>query len=284
MGRVYKKQLIRIPVNHSCAVHATTEMAAKKPHLTFPQLRSIYKKFVKFVVFIVVFVMLPVSFVYIATAGRTFTLPPGLVEVLRFNRPENMNTNLNHLKCTMSKQERGDMINLLKGIDSVLRRHKVTHCLCYGSLWGLLRKGDAIPWDHTADFCLLERDLKHIDNDLFFKDFLDLDMILHYDPHFGQYTIDFGRAKARLVLFKDWSNKLGWLMYRRMGTWIKFWNWQHETFPRFLMEPPLKKGKFMGLDLPVPREGFEIQKYLYPNSWWVEIVPFECQNDQKMFF
>lgn len=32
--------------------------------------------------------------------------------------------------------------------------------------------------------------------------------------------------------------------------------------------------------MPVPREGIELQKYHYPNDWWLEIKPTDCAEPQ----
>ena len=49
-----------------------------------------------------------------------------------------------------------------------------------------------------------------------------------------------------------------------------------ESFPQRLIEQPLPYKALDGQIFPVPREGFEIQMYMYPNDWHLITLPVGC--------
>ncbi|KAF4524835.1 hypothetical protein B566_EDAN014318 [Ephemera danica] len=49
-----------------------------------------------------------------------------------------------------------------------------------------------------------------------------------------------------------------------------------ECFPPNLVTPPLPTKLFGGINVPVPHEGIEIQKYHYADNWWKEVIPSNC--------
>ena len=52
----------------------------------------------------------------------------------------------------------------------------------------------------------------------------------------------------------------------------------YQTFPYQLIENTLSRVKFHSLNLPVPHENYELQKYLYPENWWKEVKPKGCTD------
>ena len=47
------------------------------------------------------------------------------------------------------------------------------------------------------------------------------------------------------------------------------------SFPASLAAKPLPTLEFAGLNISAPHGGVELQKYLYPTSWWREVKPDE---------
>lgn len=52
-----------------------------------------------------------------------------------------------------------------------------------------------------------------------------------------------------------------------------------QCFPPQLVIAPLPAKRFGEHFVPVPREGIELQKYHYPNDWWLEIKPTDCVDE-----
>ena len=90
---------------------------------------------------------------------------------------------------------------------------------------------------------------------------------------------DEGVPAVRLIVFEkqDWSS----MMVRRKGFKRKLLPADCEIallecFPSQLADPPLSSIKYGDIMLPSPREGLEIQKYHYPDDWWLQRKVHTC--------
>ena len=46
--------------------------------------------------------------------------------------------------------------------------------------------------------------------------------------------------------------------------------------PARLVQKPLPVAMFHGFTMPVPHQGAEVQKYVFPDDWWQEVRPPGC--------
>lgn len=175
-------------------------------------------------------------------------------------------------KCSQPSHVIDEMITLATKVHKILDAHKIAHILCYGSLWGALRREDVLPWDTDVDFCIWSEDLESVEEAYMYKLFKFEGVALSYDFSKGAYVATYGNARCDLVVF-GMSEDYAWL--KRLGIRNTF-GAQTDQFPSRLIAPPLSTMKLHGKDFPVPRGGIEIQKYLYPDNWQKEVKPPNC--------
>ena len=61
---------------------------------------------------------------------------------------------------SLLRQHQLRMLDMLKYIDSVCRKHNIKYWLCSGTLIGAVRHGGFIPWDDDVDIEMLKEDYK----------------------------------------------------------------------------------------------------------------------------
>ncbi|XP_043188521.1 uncharacterized protein LOC122363380 isoform X2 [Amphibalanus amphitrite] len=157
--------------------------------------------------------------------------------------------------------------------------------LCYGSLWGQVHERRNPPWEADAELCVLSEQDDSAADRLQDRLVMALDaagFLAEQDGRLGRYDVyrtDGTPGLVQIVFFApDAANK----MYRRDG-------WMHRShpavctgdtadpqlhcFPARLVAAPLERRPFGAHHLPVPWLGFEIQKYLFPNTWFRDYAP-----------
>lgn len=103
--------------------------------------------------------------------------------------------------------------------------------------------------------------------------FKSAEVTVEFDNDEGIYFLTKGLGRARLVTFdlvEDYTS------LSRAGAKFKRLKKRVTSFPSSLIAPPLPRKSFHSLTLPVPRGDIEIQKYFYPNDWWLEVKPPGC--------
>ncbi|CAH0386900.1 unnamed protein product [Bemisia tabaci] len=184
--------------------------------------------------------------------------------------------------CHHTEAFQDNLHSLASRVHNVLAALKLTHFLCYGSLWGQIRLSRSLPWESNVEFCVFNEELITKDEVYLQRVFKQHQLLLSYDSSEGLYSImdpKIGGALVELVVFEE-NPQIG--MMRRIG-------WKRrllppdceamsalDCFPTYLVSSPLPSREFGGYDLPVPREGIEIQKYHFPQNWWKEVLPKNC--------
>ena len=133
-----------------------------------------------------------------------------------------------------------------------------------------------LPWDYDMDVGIRYEDLEDINIEDLFKEFNKRGIRIEYRPYAGIYKLWKGTITGDIIIFRDYYNNG---IMRRIGieSWLLFGHYRYyQQFPKRLVEKPLPLMTFAGFNYSVPREGIEIQKYLYPRNWWKEIVPPDC--------
>lgn len=193
----------------------------------------------------------------------------------------------------------------------VLAKLKIVHFLCFGSLWGQVRIGRALPWARKIEMCLIDT-LR--DDILITKTFREDGLSATYLYASGVYRIqeNDNAPKLEIIVFEedsvvrnifnshslslriqsvDYSSSRGEfsILYYFQTQMMRRVGWTRrvlppdcelspslQCFPPQLVISPLPAKQFGKHLINVPREGIELQKYHYPNDWWIEIKPTDC--------
>lgn len=183
-------------------------------------------------------------------------------------------------KCPTPKDILLDLEKLILTTNHVLNNLNLTHFICYGTLWSALRREELMPWDYNGEFCLLNKEVTKLPSKSIQKAFSAFGLHVTYLSRCGYYRIILPNKPVivKLVLFSEISDKYGVLKMKvECQSWLGDTKTSH-TFPKLLIDPPLPLVSLNGIALPAPHEGVEIQKYLYPDNWWFEVRPDECEG------
>lgn len=168
----------------------------------------------------------------------------------------------------------------------ILNDFQLTHFLCYGSLWGYLRRGKPLPWMSTAQFCVFNEQLVTLDEVFVLRTFQKKGLKIQYNSQEGEYYVTDAAGECectvQVIVFErsldaDVMRRIGWT--RRILPPTCEMSPSLNCFPSRLVDSPLAQVKYDNLDVNVPREESELQKYLYPDDWWMEIKPEGCENE-----
>lgn len=175
-----------------------------------------------------------------------------------------------HNPNTLAKFE-----NLTKLLDAALRELKVTYFLCYGSLWGALRHKKTLFWDRNLDFCALYDDIYSLSSSTIRDVFSKYELSYYYYSKRGKYVIKYDEVSAEITLFERVNDHLERIGWHRVFNRDFYENYQ--KFPYYLIDKkPLPLEDFNNIKVPVPHNSFEIQKYIYPDNWWLIVKPMGC--------
>ena len=142
-------------------------------------------------------------------------------------------------------------------------------------MWGAIRYKAPLPWDNDFDIGIPYVEITPASEKLFIKELNKKGIDIYYRYWFGTYRVTRGSARGDLMLFRQ--NFFGQCVRTGMESWVFFINYRkHHTFPCELIAKPLPTLPFSGLNFKVPRDGIEIQKYFYPDDWWIEAKPRGC--------
>ncbi|XP_076445704.1 uncharacterized protein LOC143283382 [Babylonia areolata] len=183
--------------------------------------------------------------------------------------------------CRLPDSVLQDLVSLAFHMHGVLDSLHVQHALCYGTLWGALRQGQVLPWDTNIDFCAMDVDMAAVSHAQLKEAFLEKAILLDYDWTTGIYHARSHRGvEGRVHVFtKIYSVRDGQEMAVPGGLTRAVWRWLGErqlSFPALLLDAPFREESFHGRGMPVPHEGIELLKYLYPDDWWREVKPSGC--------
>ena len=182
--------------------------------------------------------------------------------------------------CRLSDGELADLVSLATLMHDTLDQLQAPHALCYGTLWGALRQGRTLAWDTNLDMCALDDHLQHLSTSALRHTFRHKGGYwLDYDWTTATYNFSYRGAQGQLHVFTkivSWQEE----EVAVPGGWSRaVWRWfgqEQLTFPSWLLEAPFKEETFHGKNFPVPHDGIELLKYLYPDDWWLEVKPPGC--------
>jgi len=202
--------------------------------------------------------------------------------VIRFHKG-GQNSKILDSDCQVSQEIRDNLLILLSETSRILNQFKVNHFLCYGSLWGIIKSNGLLPWEDNVEVCAMNEELSSFEEATLIRTFLKHNLALKYDSKDGVYEVFEPGQKVkgilRIVVFEkdpdlDMMKRVGWA--RRLLPPDCEMSPSLHCFPPRLIETPLPIATINGVEYKVPREEIEIQKYLYPDTWWKEIKPKQC--------
>ena len=182
----------------------------------------------------------------------------------------------------LDEKQRDQLINMTSIVHKILDGFGIEHWLMYGSVFGALRNKGPLSWDNDVDIGFRgSGTFASMTFDEFIKPFAAKGLKIYYKRWITSnvmkvYSEDLPHIKVDLFAFYDYN---GWMKRAGLETWIFALNYNlHDTFPTVLVEKPLPDVPFGGITMPAPREGIEIQRYLYPDDWWMEVKPITCEQ------
>ncbi|KAL8584369.1 hypothetical protein ACOMHN_031989 [Nucella lapillus] len=182
--------------------------------------------------------------------------------------------------CSLRASVLADLASLALDTHAVLDSLHVPHAACYGTLWGALRQGRVLAWDSNVDLCTMEDYLASVTNWELKEAFIKRGIGLDYDWKTGLYHLRSHRGVEGYVhVFMRTME--GGQEVAVPGGWGR-WMWrglgyrQELSFPSMLLDAPFREEPFHGQTIPVPHDGIELLKFLYPRDWWLVVKPPGC--------
>jgi hypothetical protein len=191
---------------------------------------------------------------------------------------QHLNKDLSYFEKTGFFGEKKFALKLLKEADEILTSASVDHCIMFGTLLGLLRHGDFIPWDD------------------------DLDIIVFDIPKFKEQCLARFESKGYTVLPDiRQGQSCGFRIYSEQGLdipevawkfpWIGIWetvvDQDSMTLPpeKFVYNRsdffPLQRRSFMGFSTMIPKNPKEIlDMYLGTDDWMDFCIPSTLDHRQ----
>lgn len=190
--------------------------------------------------------------------------------------------NEENVNCFATPSTLKKLDELLGLIQEPLKALNLSFFLCYNSLWGALKVKGPLPWQNSIDLCVLNKEMSAIDEGFLARSFKRHGLSITYNSGNGVYKVTKIDETVPYVTLTVFEEDVITHQLRRVG-------WVHRMlppnsceelncFPPDLIEKPLPTSQFNNHVLPIPRDGIEIQKYLFPYSWWKEITPPNCNN------
>ena len=181
--------------------------------------------------------------------------------------------------CERKPEEAKALQELFQDVCEVLNELHVQYFLMYGSIWGALRSKGPLPWDYDIDLGVYgDEEFSKIPREKFVKAFQKRG--IHVSDKMYQASVFYlRRGKFAQVDLDVFFNYNGWMQRAGWIPWVLYYNYKtYHTFPAAMLEEPLPTMKFFDVQMPVPRGGKEILKYLYPKDWETPFTPAACHG------
>lgn len=180
----------------------------------------------------------------------------------------------------LNPKQKEQLLDMAYTVHKILEGFGMEHWLMYGSVFGAFRLEGPLEWDNDVDIGFNGSGVfASMTFDEFMKPFTAKGLKVYHKRWITSnvmkvYQDDRPHIKVDLFAFYNYR---GWMKRAGLETWLLALNYNlHDTFPARLLKKPLPEVRFGNFTMPVPREGIEIQKYLYPDDWWREVKPVTC--------
>jgi len=186
-----------------------------------------------------------------------------------------------NIKCKFTKEEKRKTLQVAYEVHQILDELHLDHWLMYGSILGALRYQEPLPWDYDVDYGIRGEQFTPEIKTRFYN-MLTEKGIRIIDGLWKASAVYCRRSSAMVdvVLFTEYSD--GMMKRRGWVPWLLFLNYRYfHSYPAKLVKSPLPTSKFGFFNVPVPRDGNEITKYLYRDDWWKEVKPVGCDKNKS---
>ena len=176
-------------------------------------------------------------------------------------------------KCGVSSAGRRHLMNITNQVCQILDKMQIVHWLFYGTLWEMRRLKYPLMSGNSVDIGILANQA-FTDKTWpeFMAPFKSAGFIVSGNKErlFIEGSMNFRRNP-----FKDLSVKVytfyncnGVVQRTGLWSWLFFINYKkYHSFPWSFLAPALPKVRIGSVDIPVPRGGLEILRYIYPTHW-----------------
>lgn len=183
-------------------------------------------------------------------------------------------------------KEKDAALSHLQDADEILISEGVDYCLMFGSLLGLLRHGDFIPWDDDLDILIF--DIEKFEQKCIQK-FAEKGYAVLQDIRLMSGRIPFLRTKKRCGyrIYSDAGSAIPGVSWK--FPWLGVWepNFHNESMtlpPEELVYSredffPLQRRPFKGFSVNIPNN-FEriLNHYFGTNDWMDSCIPFTLDH------
>lgn len=187
--------------------------------------------------------------------------------------------------CNYGPEVQEKLKDLLIRVKTCLDSLSISYFLCYNSLWGALKMQNVLPWMDNLEICIVNDDLAKLEEAFVIRVFRREGLQMNYQMSNGIYDVSDTRQSSSLIKLFLFEKDSITGQYRRVG-------WRNRImppssceaihcFPPRLIEKPLPTATLLNIEMNVPREEVELQKYLFPDNWWRELEPEACRNKKS---
>ena len=179
----------------------------------------------------------------------------------------------NKEKCGVSTVGRRHLMNITNQVCQILDQMHIAHWLFYGTLWEMRRLKYPLMSEDSVDIGILaDRAFTNKTWREFMAPFKSAGFIVcgNKERLFIKGSMNFRRKpfKDLLVNVYTFYNCNGVVQRTGLWSWLFFINYKkYNSFPSSFLAPALPKVRFGSLDIPVPRGGLEVLRYIYPTHW-----------------
>ena len=118
--------------------------------------------------------------------------------------------------------------------------------------------GNPLPWDTDIDIGLMSDELKRINQEQLFQAFKGKNISIGYRIWLGSFYVERGDARGDLMVFQETRFNEIWRTGLEPYVLYLHHSWYHK-FPAELIERPLPKVRFAGVEISVPRKKWKFK-------------------------
>lgn len=173
------------------------------------------------------------------------------------------NYNVEHFSRKAKDMKHEDAVHLLLAVKKVLDEHHIPFMPVFGTLLGIIRQNDFIPYDKDIDLCIWEKDREAFVEIIPELEKAGIRFACCVEPEI--YTFEYGTANCDFYVILPAPNPYTKWMYQLQIHYIS-----KEFFQA------TEKVDFLGTQFDVPANPKRLLKYWYGRTWK---VPMDKKGD-----
>ena len=132
---------------------------------------------------------------------------------------------------TQLRKHQLKMLEMLKYVDELCRKHDIPYYLSGGTLLGAVRHQGFIPWDDDLDIILMKKDFRRLLNVLRNEPSVDYVLQCHQtDPY---YIAPYAKLRMKNTQIREWNENDIYYRYRGIYIDIFFFGTGRTVFPLY---------------------------------------------------